>query len=147
MNRWGFLLGETVIKIVIAVICIGFLIYLLASLYYNSANDEKVEFAKASLEHIVGAEREVDIYNPEGWVLISWPYDNQIPNFCSNLGWGNCLCICEDTLIRKSAKNYVSRCDDEGVCLENDFKVEGNKIKIEDVPLILEVKDGVIKEK
>ena len=151
MNRRGFLLAETTLKIVIAVICIGFLVYFLASLYYNNQNEKDLELAKASLEHLIDeigvGSSEVEIYNPKGWVLSFWPYDTiksrivydkeikgDIPKSCFNVGWENCLCICDDAINFEGAD-----CDNLGTCLESDFVVENKKIKIENPPIVLQI--------
>jgi len=126
MNKKGFLLGETVIKIVIAVICLAFLVYLLVSLYYNNGDDKNLKFAEESLQYISKADGAIEIYNPEDWWIISG---------------GGMICICE--------KNDLENCvngNKKGFCLESEKKVEGNKIKIEDVPMTLTVKDGEIKK-
>ena len=163
-NNRGFLLAEETLKIIIAVICIGFLAYFLISVYMKSKTDENLEFARASLEHLMkeadsiknGEMRNVEIWNPKDWVVVSWPHlseqswgnkylfgmfgdaggINVNPLSCSNLGWENCLCIC-------NGKNYED-CDKEGICFQNDFKVDGNSIKIENLPLQLKIENGVI---
>ncbi len=134
-NKKAFLLGEETLKIILAVICIGFLAFLLYSIYNAGKKDKDLELAESSLEHLIkeinaGAEQ-IEMYNPEGWWLISWPYDDIIPNSCSNLGWKNCICICN--------KKNVESCEDS-VCLENNFVItgeKGNYIKIEKPPLVL----------
>ena len=160
MNKKGFLLAEETLKIILAVISIGFLVYFLGALYFANQNSEKLEQAKASLEFLINEInsmkeeiREVQIYNPEGWVISSWPHKvlkgtpgfreevNDIPNSCSNLNWENCICICEDTI----ALNLEgSDCDNKGKCMESDYSVEGDVIKIDEVPLTLNIKDGKI---
>ncbi len=132
-NKKGFLLAEETLKIVIAVICIGFLVYLLTSLYLKNKDNEKLEQAEASLEHLISeinAEHtEVEIYNPKGWVLISWPYENElIPNSCSNMGWGNCICICDEDLSTRTVKGLIKDCDSLGSCLESfELKIENDR--------------------
>lgn len=151
-SKRGFLLAEETLKIVIAVISIGFLIYFLTSLYLKNQESKELELAKASLEHLmkeINLEHPtVEIYNPKGWVVVSWPHKvlkgtfgfrkevNDRPNSCSNLNWDNCLCICGDTLVLNLEG---SDCDKKGFCLENDFKIVGDKIKIEK-PLPLKLK-------
>ena len=150
MNKKAFLLAEETLKIVIAVISISFLVYFLSSLYFANQNSKDLELAEATLENLIesvnsGIE-EIEIYNPEGWVLSSWPHDvkksilgvydeeikNDFPKSCSNLGWKNCICICD------SAINFESSdCDDAGVCMESNLKVDGDVIELEDLPLNL----------
>ena len=135
------LLTEQTLKIVIAVICIGFLVGFLVSLYFNSTKSQNLEFAESSLNFLVkeikAGQTSVEIYNPKGWTISSWPFEKKIPNLCSNRGWENCICICETPLLG----DFVETCDKKGICLENDFEVE-DKIKIE----ILEInyEQGII---
>ena len=137
-KKKGFLLAEETIKIVIALICIGFLVYLLFSIYYSSRDSHDLEQAKATLDYLIQniefQSTEVQIFNPENLYLISWPFEGQIPSSCSNMGWQNCLCICDDS----------KECD-EWVCKETPKKTvvfdKGQQIplKIEDPPLELNI--------
>jgi len=175
-DKRGFLLAEETLKIVIAVIAIGFLIYFLTSIYLRSQESKDLELAKASLEHLIsevnsmeeGKEKSVEIYNPKGWVVVSWPSDivsrtwywakqneKTIPNFCKNLNWESCICICKN---RKAQD-----CDEKGICEnnENNLVVRGewalvekrredisdgekNAIEIENPPIKLKIKDNII---
>lgn len=140
-TKKGFLLAEETLKIIIAVICIGFLVYFLVSLYNSNKDSKKFEEAETSLdfliEEIKGSRKEVQIYNPiqdfNAWEIISWPNSIKegMPNSCSNIGWENCLCICP--------RVNVNNCDGKGVCRESEFSVEGGSIKIKKPPVILEI--------
>jgi len=160
-NKNGFLLAEETLKIIIAVICLGFLAYFLVSIYMNSKTEEKLELAKASLGYLVeeinARHDNVEIYNPKGWVIVSWAKGN-MPNSCSNLGWENCLCICENVGFFKKGFNFIKKifvkkddlerfikkCDNTGYCLQDSSKVDG-LIKI-DPPLRLKIDgDTIIK--
>ncbi len=140
-NKRGFLLAEETLKIVIALISIGFLVYFLVSLYLTNKESKELELAKASLQHLVdeiNSNRDtVEIYNPKAWVIMSWS-EGDLPNSCSNLDWDKCLCICKD--------NQAKDCDNNGVCLESEFIVKGD-IKIKPVPLILTIKNSEITRK
>jgi hypothetical protein len=150
-NKKGFLLGEETLKIVIAVICLIFLVFLLAKLYYNYNKDEDLELAKASLEHLIdeinAGSESVEIYNPSsspyfpgGWILISFPFeDSGWPKSCSNSGWKNCLCICNEAPNTIKDSGFAVDCDNKGICLENDFIIQNKKIKIENPPLTLNI--------
>jgi hypothetical protein len=126
----GFLLAEETLKIILAVIAISFLAYFLISLYLSNQDSKNLEFAKASLAHIVeeinSGKTEVEIYNPKGWHISSW--EEGTPLSCSNIGLDSCLCICDG----KNAED----CDDKGTCLESEFSIEGD-IKIKDPPITL----------
>ena len=137
-DKKGFLLAEETLKIILAVIAIGFLAFLLFSLYNANKEGKDLELAKESLNHLIqeiNAERtEVQIYNPKGWEIYSWPNNNiqAIPLSCSNLGWSNCICIC--------SKSTLNRCDSKGTCLEGPlgFSFKDN-IKIKDPPITLSI--------
>jgi len=149
MNKKAFLLAEETLKMVIALISISFLIYFLSALYFTNQTSKGLELAEATLENLIESANsgieEVEIYNPEGWVLSSWPHDvkksrvvydeeikNDFPNACSNLGWKNCVCICD------SAINFESSdCDKAGICLKSEYNVVGDVIELEDLPLNL----------
>ena len=130
MNKKGFLLAEETLKIIIAVIAIGFLAYFLISLYFSAQISQELTQAKSTLPSIINAvdsgKTAIDVYNPKGWALLSWNYKGQIPKTCSNLGWQSCMCICKIPSIQTS-DNYLENCDDssKGFCMENtkDFTV------------------------
>ena len=159
-NKKGLLLAETTLKIIIAVICLAFLAYFLMSLYFNKVDAENLELAKASLEHLVeeinAGNSGVEIYNPEGWVILSWPYEGEKPSSCLNMGWDDCLCICDNPGIFDTAKDlftghnkiqsFAEECDENGICLQSEFKIE-RLIPISSPPVNLEIKDKEITKK
>ena len=129
---------------VIALISISFLIYFLSALYFANQDPKELEQAEASLKFLIkeinDGRGEVTIFNPEGWVLISFPIGENIrPNSCSNLGLQSCLCICDEDLFTITDSGLAEDCDDSGICVDSNFKVdnEDNKIKLEDLPLKL----------
>jgi hypothetical protein len=135
MNKKGFLLAEETLKIVIALISIGFLVYFLVALYISNQDSKNLELAEESLDHLLSEADSgitvVDVYNPKKWVISSWPVGEDYPLLCSNVGWSDCLCICKD---------YSPwDCDEKGICLESDFKIEGEVIPIIDPPLKLSI--------
>ncbi len=147
MNKKGFLLGEETLKIVLAVIAIGFLVGFLVSLYFSYTRNKDLELAEASLEHLIeeinSGSVEVEIYNPKIWVISSFSVDEvPLPNDCVGYGWESCICICENSI-----GNFEEDCDTLGVCLESEFIIEEgryNSIFI-DPPLILSI-DGETKK-
>jgi len=123
MNKGGFLLANQVVKIVIAIICIVFLVYLLSSLYFAKVNAEKLKKAKDFLEgengvnSIVSNIKEEGIVTmnraPSGWYLFS--FTGQIkPNNC--LG-KNCVCVCDNKYFGDYFDRQTSECNDNGACL------------------------------
>ena len=158
-DKKGQLLPEETVKVVIAVLCILALAFLLFSLYNAKKNAEQLEFAKESIEllsqGIDDGITSVDIYNPKNWNIGTWPHEIQLmvafkegsrpegkemqfPMFCSNLGWTNCICICQ--------VDSAEGCDDEGICINNEKKLEISGpnqytpyIRIKDPPITLRI--------
>ncbi len=119
MDKKGFLLAEETLKLILGVIAIGFLVFLLTSVYFNVKSNEDLEFAEASLDRIISAsnagEQEIEIYNPEGWWILSNEAKGEI-------------CICEE-------KNYNS-CQEEGICKASDFTLR-KSVEIKNPPVRL----------
>lgn len=157
-NKNGFLLAEETLKMVIAIIAILFLVYLLVSVYLSAKTKKELELAKASLENLITEANSgntiIQIYNPKNWFILSWPHDTAswdllpfprmvsnsgTPKTCENLGWSKCLCICDG--------DTQNSCDDNGICFENNLEVKDKEIKLENLPVILEIKNGVIEKK
>jgi hypothetical protein len=124
MNKKAFLLGEETVKIVIAVICIVFLIALLVSIYFSTTgNQQKVEAEKAMENVLVpeiarintGGEASANrtlIQNPAGWSLFSFADGDKKPNTCSGQ---NCICLCKNILINVFNRQ-IKECDNVGIC-------------------------------
>ena len=133
------LLAEETLKIVIAVISIGFLVYFLVNLYFTNSGAQKVSEAIGSVEKLMGevekvnldnVEREDHVQNPNGWRVMSFVGEEVKPNSCVG---ENCLCICKNVLINRGLfeKNRQAKaCDEKGSCgiVENLKKFD--KIKI-----------------
>ncbi len=144
-NKKGFLLAEETLKIIIAVICIGFLVYFLMSLYFTNKSSKDLEFAEASLNKLIDEIKsgitEVEIYNPKDWVISVW-FD-ELPKTCSNIAWDKCICICKGPVFWE---NLLDNCDKEGFCLENNLKldIEEKSIKINEVPFKIKIQNNMI---
>ena len=164
-NKKGFLLGEETLKIILAVIAIGFLVYLLFSLYFSLKDSRDLELAKETLPFLVDEARagrtSVDIYNPRDWMLTTWPHDiktggqimtGQLPKTCSNLNLQSCICLCKYGSFQGRGEILdliPNDCDSIGICLDNEgFLVEGEPtlkdssgatIEIKDPPLTLDI--------
>ena len=122
-NKYGFLLGEETLKIIIAVICIGFLVFLLTSLYFSLSGKQDSKYAEGSLNLVsdeikrINAGGEINpagiqIPNPSGWYLFGFVGEDKKPNLCSGK---NCVCICKNLLINIFDRQLKS-CDSEGIC-------------------------------
>ena len=153
-NKKGFLLAEETLKIILAVIAIGFLAYLLFSLYNSNKNAKDLELAEASLEHLVkeiaSGSTEIEIYNPttnNAWYVVGWPVSGERPLYCDNLGWEKCLCICKFSVLQMVTPSKLSKlCDDKGVCMESSASVnDGGEFYIqikEPPPLKLKINNA-----
>ena len=128
----GFLLGETVLKMIIAVICIGFLIYFLVSLYFSKVEGQEQKQVEAVLERmneiildINSVESEYQIPNPEGWHLIGFTSDK--PASCSKK---SCICICKNDISDVIAGTQLSVCQESGKCLVVENLKQFDEIEI-----------------
>jgi len=147
-DKKGFLLAEETLKIILAVIAIGFLAFLLFFLYNANKTAKDLELAEESLDFLfqeINAQRaEVEIYNPKGWIISSWSL-GQRPQSCENLGWSSCICICKDNIARFSKLN---ECNIKGICLENPQKFEIDPpIKIKSPPITLVIDNKIISKR
>jgi len=150
-NNKGFLLGETTLKIIIAVICILLLVYFLFYLYYSSTDKQNKIKAIATLTNStdsikvvidrvraspgvngISSEKKL-IHNPTGWNLFAYTENIKKPNSCAG---DNCLCICDevwiDTLFGIMDSRQLKECDEDGACLIVSSLKESNlNIEIE----------------
>jgi len=116
-NKKGFLLAEETLKIILAVISIGFLVYFLTALYFANQKNEDLEQAEASLERIekiinsVGEKSESQDIFPQGWYLFSFTEKGK-PNSCAGK---NCICICDNVL--DFSNRQITECNKNGACL------------------------------
>lgn len=150
---------EESMKTLLAVICIGFLIFILGKMAYTYFNDKELEQAKDSLSKIEkdisnmndGESLEAVIYSPspgviagtwDYWVLIGFD-GGALPKPCSSKGWKTCLCMCKNSWMG----NYAEKCLDVGTCVSPGGKsVSSGKVEISKVPIFILVKQekGII---
>lgn len=166
-DKKGFLLAEETLKIILAVIAIGFLAFLLFSLYNANKTARELELAKESLDFLIQeieeeGRAEVDIYNPKSWIILSWPYgvSEEIPLSCANLAWSNCICIVDDIsavsraiskipFITNERKRLLKKSND-GACRNNpeSFSISGPiKIKPPPITLLIDYQNKIISQK
>lgn len=139
-NRGEFFLGEETLKILIAVICIVFLVYLIVSIWSAKVNGDNLKQAKALLtesENSVGIiinslkEGETktrDIIEPRKWSIFSFSDGDIKPNSCGGI---NCVCVCDEiTWEGFSEGKQQEKCSEKGACLavENLGKFQNIKI-------------------
>ena len=151
MNKRGLLLAEETLKIVIAVIVIVFLIYFLVSLYFSNKDSEDLRFAESSAKYLTEQmnlqTKEIQIFNPEGWIITAWKQGGEMPLSCSNLGWKNCICLCEDDYnydLGIISNNDLEDCNQENYCLEysKEIFINDGSIEIDNSPITLELNYG-----
>mgnify|MGYP001577443184 CR=1 FL=1 len=117
----GFLLGEETLKIVVAVIAIGFLVYFLVALYFSAKTSQEMEQAESTLNFLIGQTaagmETTEVYNPDEWWILS------------NNGE---LCICAD--------DEFSVCGEQnkGVCQTSELIFDG-PIEIKNPPITLKL--------
>jgi len=145
-NKKGFLLAEETLKIIIAMICIAFLVFLLVSLYNSNKDGKEKEFARSSLDLIIkninDKSTSVEIFNPDKAFILSWPSEGKIPKVCENIGWESCLCICKTKFYQKNTvDNFADSCSN-WVCSQTKERVviePADGIKIKNSPVILKI--------
>ena len=130
-GKRGFLLAEETLKMVIALICLTFLIYFLVTLYFGRIGEANFQQAKQTLinssESVKktidslgeGQTRTMPLVNPIGWRFLSFTQDPR-PNSCAGK---NCLCICKKpTTGIDYFKEQSEKCDEKvsGICFAND---------------------------
>jgi len=140
-KRASLLLPEETLKMVIAVICIVFLVLLLVSLYFSLTGNQKKQKAEASMNNLISPEiirinnggipleEGKLVPNPSGWYIFGFVGEDLKPNLCVG---ANCICICERVLINffDLEKRQVKKCDDKGSCF-----VVSNLKKFEDIKI------------
>jgi len=157
-NKKGFFLAEETMKILLAVICLGFLIFILGKMYYSYTVNKEVQQAKDTLAYVEkeinsmkdGEKRQIVIYNPapgeiintlgnrDYWVLIGFN-NAEKPAFCLEKGWGNCLCICKNSwgLIN----TLVDKCNKDKVCVSFSGKtLPTQQVDLLNLPVTVSVK-------
>lgn len=126
-NCKAMLLAEETLKTVIAVIAIGFLIYLLVSLYFSNQNVQEQKQAEGTLasinEIIKSSETEgmINAITPKGWYFFSFTGEIK-PNACVGI---NCVCICSNVLKigysswrNSEEERQAEECSEDGRCLQ-----------------------------
>ena len=126
-GKKGMFLASEVLKMVLAVISIGLLVYLLAALYFSNEDTKNLAKAEASIEIISGVvERleadsgfraRMDAVNPHAWSVFSF-VEGLKPNQCAGQ---SCLCICdsvyEEFWFYTSKERQEKECSKDGTCL------------------------------
>jgi hypothetical protein len=157
MNKKGessTFLPEEVIRIIVAIIGIGLLVYIVFLFISNSTADK----AKASMNNVIYAEIErlnsggeenpsgILVPNPSNWEIIGFTGEIK-PNLCIG---ENCICIC-DVYAIDSVKTQAEKCDQikKGFCVPVKNLLPFKKIKILSDGVYLSIKkiNGTIEVK
>jgi len=140
-NKRGFLLAEYIVKIIIALIVLGFLIFLLTALYFSQVKSNKLKQANTILLNSTGslrqtisglAQDEIGTFvlnTPIGWYFLTFFDIKETPDKC---GGQDCVCICNG--------DSAEYCQKEGACfivrlyyyndLESELKIYISKDNI-----------------
>ena len=127
MNRRGMLLASETLKMILGIISIGFLVFLLTSLYFANVDSKNLVDAKATIERVSQvAERvgsgeisfeTINAVSPAGWNFFSFTEAETKPNSCANQ---NCLCICDEVWSEFGGffgERQVNECGENGACI------------------------------
>lgn len=139
MRKKGMLLASETLKMVLAIISLGFLIYLLTAIYFSNINDKKLIEAESLLERISNitenslldefTSEKITELTPAGWSLFSFTEEDK-PNSCVDF---NCLCICDPVWgIPLVGNTQAEECDNDGACIIIDNLMEFSEIEIGD---------------
>lgn len=131
------IIKEEVLKLLIAVIAIGLLMYLAWSLYSIFIIKSRTEQARAGLNEIMLEienleDGEMTYYNlitPSKWALFIWPIkfgptDEYLrPDLCIRNNWEKCICICPVESINSGPQVHNAECSDGGFCEEFEGEI------------------------
>jgi hypothetical protein len=157
-SKKAIILGDFVIGIIVAVLCIAILIYLsvhLAGIYTTKNEPEKAESHMNKLGVLIQTMQEGDsktyfLNSPNDWALAGFPsagyrnygdaspYDSYeaIPLQCTSKDWKRCVCLCFDDNLN-SLDNSCNEYKTNNLCISLDrfegFSVEGGNIKVNDL--------------
>jgi hypothetical protein len=127
-NKKGIaFLGEHTLNLVIAVICIGFLIYLGVRIYYLFTDKEDLDKANDNLKTFVleykgfiqspNNEKEFIVLGNKDWYMLFFSKEGPNPNILVPIDckdYKNCVCMCTGNLIDDCNEKYGSVCLDLG---------------------------------
>lgn len=141
-NKKGLIKKET-LKLILAVIVIGFLFILAFKLYGIFVMKSELEQARETLKQIVGKIESLEenqeisylVTAPKGWCIVAYNEGREMPESCKGK---TCLCICSGSIIED--------CEKTGVC-ENINNALEFKHQISQVRCLIEVPEAVFIKK
>jgi len=148
-DKKGMLLASETLKIILAVISIGFLIFLLTSLYFSNIHSKKLTEATSTIKRVSEIvqrinngevnEEEITTLSPAGWHFFSFTEEDK-PNSCAGQ---DCLCICDKVYeVKFLGVTQSKECSDKGVCLIIQNLKDFSSFEIGDAtnPIDIEIK-------
>lgn len=121
----GELLRNETFGTLVAVICIGFLIVAVVTVYFTITGDRDIKKAQAVIDIFANETRRINageinnvirlVPNPSSWRIFNFVGSDKKPNSCAG---ANCLCVCEKLSIEvfNVEERQAQKCDDKGVC-------------------------------
>jgi hypothetical protein len=149
-NKKGIdFLGGHTLELIIAVICIGFLIYLGVRIYYIFTDKGDLDKANNNLKSFVleykgfigsnQTEKGFILFGNVDWYIIFYSKEegSYVPLDCKD--YQNCVCMCDGDL----EGDLVKKCDEKnsGTCLDLESKWIGDEYKyeIKQIPFTIKV--------
>jgi type II secretory pathway pseudopilin PulG len=129
---------NTLLGILVAVICIGILVSFVVRAYFSATIPQEKKEAEASISNLISSEISrinaggfenssgVLIPNPDGWYVLGFTEDKK-PNLCAGQ---NCICLCKNIIFNVYSRQE-KECDKNGVCEIVPNLKSFEKIKIE----------------
>jgi len=130
IGKKGFLLGESTLKMIIAVISLALLFYLLFTIYSSSQDNKQLKMAESTLNDLVevmnrardtNEEQTIVLLEPSKWLLLGFSNDMNKPEEC----FGRCICVCTPN---EKGFHVVSSeedlCNSLGVCKNMDYEFD-----------------------
>ncbi len=153
MNKKGIsLLGNNIVGIVIAVMCLLVLFYLGWMLWGFFGDKQDLKIAEIHMGNIMGIINDLEdgetenyyLYSPNMWVLTGWPFEGKYPNQCTTKGFDKCLCMCIINWHISDSEKVLDGCNTLSVCEEINFNEYVVEYKGEHSPIKIDtlVKDG-----
>jgi len=134
-SKKGMLLVSETLKMVIALVSIGLLIYLLSMLYFSGGKEQSRQDAAALSERMRGItlnleegnSSQVNGLTPSDWIIFSFAGQEKRPNTCAG---ENCICICESKYDYGILDRQFNECNENGACYSEPDLLRNPEIKI-----------------
>ena len=120
-EKKGMLLASETLKIIIAVICLSFLVYLVGRIYFSNVNNQAKIEAQKTLTTMKEIYPKLNSTNPshpvyglsaKGWTIFSFSDTDPKPDVCAGQ---DCICLC-DTVTFDVFNAQLKKCTENNVC-------------------------------